>query len=192
MRILHAATLIAVVGLVGCGASEAAKNDGNATLGEVEQADPSGKLANIKPCSLLTDEEIAAQVDLTIEPDQRAALHEKGTKHQISKEEDRSGAFPTCRITWRSVDSTGEQWGTGTFSISVMTATVMKTLAGADNPTSGGSVRQIEGVGDEAFLDRHGGAARRGDLAVSIAEFPDSHEGNGRVELLRAAAQRLQ
>jgi len=101
------------------------------------------------------------------------------------------GMFPACTYTWRSVDPTGEQWGTGTFNLYVMSASQLKGLEGMSRPKTGRRAGPIPGVGDEAFYVEHAPSARVGDLGVSVADFPDTHEGEGGVELLKAAVGRL-
>jgi hypothetical protein len=188
MRILLMATLFAVA--VGCSSGEASNSGGNSTMLEDQHPEQVRKVANINPCSLLTDEEIAAQVDLTFEPDQRAALHEKSVKHQITKEEDRTGAFPVCRLTWRSIDANGEQWATGNFELRVMPAAMFETIQGTGPQTDSRPVR-IDGVSGAQLYVEPQPAARVGDVGISLTEFPATHEGNGGVELIKAAARRL-
>lgn len=154
------------------------------------QTDQNAKLASVKPCELLTDAEIAAQVDLTYEPGQRAAMKAKNVTHQISKQEDRSGMGPICRYSWSSVDPTGDEQAKGTFDLAVMTAARLKALEGMSRPKSGKRPAPINGIGDEAFYLEYAPSARVGELGVSIAEFPGTYGGNGGEALLRAA-QRL-
>lgn len=188
-RLLIAA--LAVLLAAGCGSGGAnGAGDDEADVWD-EQSDQNSVLAGINPCSLLTDDEIAAQVDLTYEPSQRAGYHQRGAKHQISSEADREGAYPVCHVAWRSVDPSGQEWARGNFDVYAMTATQLKGLEGVGRPKSGPRSASIEGVGDEAFYIEHAPSARVGNLGVSIAEFPDTHEGNGAVELLRAAVHRL-
>jgi hypothetical protein len=185
---------LVVLALDGCSAGDASKSEGSAAFLPVGQAPGNSSVAKINPCSMLTDGEIAAQVDLTLEPDQRKASHELGVTHRISRQEDRQGAFPSCHFSWRSTDSSGQETYRGTFDVHVMTATQLKALEGLGRPKSGKRSQPIPGVGDEAFFEEYAPAARVGDLGMMIAEFPSTYEGGeekGAVELLRAAARRL-
>jgi hypothetical protein len=180
MRILLLSTACVCAALSACSADDAKQTNENIGSAAFAATQARNEI-KVNPCSLLTDDEIAAQVDLTLEPDQRASLHERSVKHQIAKEENREGMFPVCRITWRSVDPAGEQWTTGNFQVFVGPASLLAIDRGA----------AIEGVGDEAFFVSGMPGARVGNLSVSIQDFPATDEGNGAVELLRSAAQRL-
>jgi hypothetical protein len=125
---------LAVLACAGCGGGDASKGEAAAAFAQGWQADRNPVLANMHPCSLLTEDEIAAQLDLTLEPDQRKASHELNVSHRISSKEDKEGAFPSCVFTWRSVDPSRQQWGTGSFVLHVMTATQLKALEGGADP----------------------------------------------------------
>jgi hypothetical protein len=196
MRILLVATSIAIGCLAACSSGAARKADGNAVVSGDQQADPKDKLASINPCSLLSDDEIVAQVDLTYEPDQRKAMHESGITHHVSKEEDRNGAIVVCHVSWHSLEPNGQESARGNFDVEVMTAEQLKAFEGMSRPKSGDWAGTIAGIGDQAFYLDHSPAARVGNLGVSISSFPatwgdEADEARGRVALLRAAAPRL-
>jgi hypothetical protein len=195
MRILVVASL-AVVALAACTSREASKPDGNTAVSDNQLADQNDKLANVNPCSLLTDDEIITQVDLTYEHDQREAMHAAGIKHHITKDEDRSGAMAVCRVSWRAVEPNGQESARGSFEIQAMTATQLKALEGMSRPKEGERAGPIAGAGDEAFYLEYQPAARVGDVGVSISDFPatwgdEANQRSGAETLLRAAAQRL-
>ena len=200
MRIRYPAAILFMLAINACSSgksSASASNESDADQSAMPASDmgsnngSSARLASIKPCDLLTDDEIASQVDLTYEKGQRDAMHQMSVKHQISKEEDRAGRGPSCHISWHSVTPGGDERAKGAFDLKVMTANDLKALEGMARPKSGARAAAISGVGDEAFYLEYAPSARVGDLAVSVAEFPDTHDGNGGVALLRAAAGRL-
>ena len=200
MRFILVISSVAFLGLSACSKSDASNaaattSGDNASASNQQSAggvaNANAKLANVKPCELLTDEEIATQVDQTYEASQRAAMHARNVTHKISKQEDRSGMGPVCHFSWSSVDPTGDERAKGSFDLAVMTAQQLKGFEGMSRPKKGKRSEPINGIGDEAFYLEYAPSARVGDLGVSIAEFPDTHEGNGGEALLRAAAQRL-
>ena len=186
MQVRYAALVTSSILLQSCGAGEAGNDDMRAAV-EHYQQDTTDQLKGIQPCELLTIEEIAAQVDLSIEPSQRAAKHAKGVKHNIETAAQLTGIWPKCVVTWRSVTADGNQVGRGEFNILVMTADQLKMLEQLDRRAT------VEGVGDEAFYHENAPYARVGNVAVGIVEFPDTYgdQTQGAVELLRAAIGRL-
>ena len=147
----------------------------------------SDRLANIDPCSLLTDDEIGMAADNSAPPAQREARHKLGVKFEVSKQVDRSGMTPVCHVSWRAVAS-GDEREKGMFDIAVMTASHLKSLEGSIRPHTGKRSAPIAGIGDEAFYLEHAPSARVGDLGVSITEFSSA---DGGIELLKEAAGRL-
>jgi len=143
------------------------------------------ELSKINPCSLLTNEEIAAQVDLSLESHQREAKRQMGVRHEISSKLE-EGMPTVCLFSWRSVDSKGEESYRGEFEVHLITVQQMVEFPPLKRK------KAIAGVGDEAFDDGYRAYARVGKAVIDIENFPDTHEGEGRVELLRAAVIRLQ
>jgi hypothetical protein len=161
----------------------------NPPVGSPQTTDQSSiqntELSKINPCSLFTNEEIAAQVDLTLEPHQREAKRQMGVKHKISSKLE-EGMPTVCLFSWRSVDSKGEELYRGEFEVHVITAQQMVEFPALKRKQT------IASVGDEAFHDGYRAYARVGKVGIDIENFPDTYEGEGRVELLRAAVRRLQ
>jgi len=193
---MKAGIALAVIGFT-CLAACSSKSSDNSSAGnsgspETSAADaPSGgkdKLANVKPCDLLTDEEIGTANDNRLSPGQREGLHQTGAKYEVSKEEDRSGISPVCHVSWRAVAPGNDERQKGTFDIVAMTASQLKALEGMSRPKTGKRADAIAGVGDEAFYIEYAPAARVGDLGVSINEFTSA---DGGIELLKKAASRL-
>jgi len=148
----------------------------------------SDKLANIDPCSLLTDDEIGTAVDNSEPESQREARHQMGVKYEVSKQADRSGMYPVCHVSWKAVAPGNDERAKGTFDIAAMTASHIKSLEGSIRPHTGKRAAPIPGVGDEAFYLEYAPSARVGDLGVSISEFSSK---DGGIELLKEAAGRL-
>lgn len=194
-RALIAFSLLAIA--CSSGSPDSAGSDNSSMAADLAAASQSstggnnGKAASVNPCTLLTDEEIAGQVDLTYEKGQRDAMHEMNVKHQISREEDTMGDVSACHISWHSVTPSGDERAKGSFDVKVMTSDRLELMEGMGRPKSGARAAAISGAGDEAFYLEYAPSARVGKLGVSIADFPDTREGNGAVELLRAAANRL-
>jgi hypothetical protein len=177
-------TVLVALFAVGCAARGINPLAGSSQTTQ-QSSNQNTELSKINPCSLLTNEEIAAQVDLTLEPHQREAKRQTGVKHEISsKLED--GMPTVCLFSWRSVDSKGEESYRGEFEVHMITAQQMVEFPPLKRK------KAIADVGDEAFHDGYRAYARVGKVGVDIENFPDTHEGEGRVELLRAAVRRLQ
>jgi len=169
---------------VGCAGSRMNPLAGSAQTTE-QSSTQNTELSKINPCSLLTNEEIAAQVDLSLEPHQREAKRQMGVRHEISSKLE-EGVPTVCLFSWRSVDSKGEESYRGEFEVHLITAQQMVEFPPLKRKQA------ITGVGDEAFHDGYRAYARFGKVGIDIENFPDTHEGEGRVELLRAAVRRLQ
>src|SRR5437867_10791087 len=92
-------TLIVALVLIGCGRAAITSPVQSPSASSQNTESP-----KINPCSLLTNDEVAMQVDLTQEPKQREIRHQKGVRHQISTNL-RQGGWPVCEFSWRSVDA---------------------------------------------------------------------------------------
>jgi hypothetical protein len=149
---------------------------GDAAGGDGADADVSA----VDPCSLLTTEEIVAQLEAAEDP---AAPIDGG--YEITTEAASVGANRSCVFSWRSEASSGGQpLASGQFNLDVLPA------ADVDIPTAfAGETTPIDGVGDRAFVALDVPYAVVGSHLIGVFNFHGSREGA--IELLRAAAQRL-
>ena len=180
-----AAALALVFAAAGCGGGKVdrAAVDAHAQAHEPIYG-PLAALHSKDPCSLLTKDEIVAQLELSREASQREALRRRGVSWEISSEEFSQEASRSCQIAWRgTVD--GAPFSLGGFTLHLTIADRLRdVLANEPNP------KRIPGVGDEAFFLRHAPYARVGDLAIGV-NFPKGDEAKAGLALLRIAVQRL-
>ncbi len=183
------------LGLAGCGAGDGRESEGGAAAGVQDQQAAGGEprgaaLSRVDPCSLLTKEEMAAEVEMTLEASQREARRQKGVTYAISAREvpAAEGFVRKCELSWQSVggDDGGAPSYKGAFTVEVMTAEIMHASAGGSR-----TPEPIPGVGDEAFFVHSVPYARVGDVAVSISNFPDTRDAKRGLGLLRIAVTRL-
>jgi hypothetical protein len=182
---MHVLIAGVVLVMAGCGPEGTWEEADAAARPGAEVPQDDTPLADIDPCSLLTEGEIRTALESSLHPDQLEGRREKGITYDVySQQLSRQGMWPVCTIVYRSMDPANPpdpQRSGVEFQVHVMNADDMRMLAELDRRDD------IEGLGDEAFYIENAPYARVGALAVGITQFPEA----GELALLRAAAQRL-
>lgn len=177
---IAAGALTLALAAVGCGTSEGRSSSDRPADG-VQQAQ-AGPLPD--PCSLVTKEELAAQLEPLMKREEHRDL-----RAEVSTQQSTAGAWPVCIVSWRGVDAKGRSMHHDDQQIiQVMTPQQWKEVL-ADIKEMKGSdptIEPIPGVGDEAFRVEGRAFARVGKTYVGIT-FPDRQSA---LALLRAAAGR--
>ena len=188
--------VLAVLGATACGKSDAsaASNEaaaqalaatGTASTASTASTAADDAVARVHPCTLLTKDEIVAQVEASREPHQLEALHRDGVVWDVTGNETPSGAARVCEFAWHGT-AKGEVMSKGEFTVNVTTAGWLQgTLGAIQNP------KPIPGLGDEAYFVLNAPYARVGVIAVGIENFPDTRENKAGLALLRLAVPRL-
>ena len=144
-------------------------------------------IARIKPCALLTKDEIQHQVELSLSSGKADRLRSQGVVWSITMQPAPGDASSACQIAWRATVN-GEFQSRGEFSVVVTFAGWLTgSVAGMSHPLP------IPNLGDEAyFVGGKSGPpyARVGDVAIGIENFPDTKQAKAGVDLLRTAVSR--
>jgi len=163
------------------------KSGGDAAL-SVDAGAPAKDVASIDPCALLTREEIVAQIEASMERNQREAFLAQGGKWDVTSTPATAGISRECQYAWRGTVSSGDVRSTSNFKVVVTDgAFVNPNVNNAKN-------RPIPGLGDEAYFMSRGSMmpyARIGRIGVGIEGFPDTPAARGGADLLRTAVARV-
>lgn len=196
-----AVATVALIVAAGCGSkSDAGSADadlskyvGGQPVTADAQADAAGNgspkaVADIDPCSLVTKDEIVAQMEASYVPDQLAGFKSAGGSWQITPNAEKQGTSKACRYAVRGSVSNGDVRHQTEFSVIVAEgAFVNPNVNNAKN-------RPIPGVGDEAYFMSRGPMmpyARVGNVAFGIEGFPNTPADKAGLGLLRAAVARV-
>jgi hypothetical protein len=178
---IAAGALALALAAAGCGRSEGrSTNDRAADAARQEQAGPLPD-----PCSLVTKEELAAQ----LEPLMKREKH-RDLRAEVSTQQSTAGAWPTCIVSWKGVDAKGRSmYHDDEQIIHVLTPQQWKEQLADMKEMKGKALTMepIPGVGDEAFYLEGRPSARVGKTYVLIT-FPDRASA---LALLRAAVGRV-
>jgi hypothetical protein len=169
-----------VVAVAGCGTG-GARNSNDRSADPVEQAQ-----ALPDPCSLLTKEELAQQLEPWID-EQKS---QKGLRAKVSTEPITNGAWPDCLVSWQVVDADGQTIDHDESQmVHVMTSEQWKDQLKDMQSVQGKAptLEPIAGVGNEAFYLGNRVFARVGSTYVAVV-FP---KREGALALLRTAVTRV-
>lgn len=168
------------LGAVGCGGDDDSAADATATQDAdigTEDRNEASSSRELPACSLLTDDEIEAQLTASVTQDLDGG-------YQITSTETSEPEHSVCAYQWASETQVGGSPAEeGQFTVELRPAEVVELTRGDldEDP--------IPGVGDEAFFRAEVPYAIVGDLAVSITNFQRGKDAQ--TALLRAAANRL-
>ena len=145
-------------------------------------------VSSIDPCTLLTREEIVAQIGASMERNQREAFLALGGKWDVTSTPETAGISRECQYAWRGTISNGDVRSTSNFKV------VVTDGAFVNGDVNKAKDRPIPGVGDEAYFMSRGSMmpyARVGKVGIGIEGFPDTPAARGGADLLRAAVARV-
>ena len=187
-RAVLLAALLFTAAIPACGDAGGAEGDENAGY-FAEGAD--APRVEVSACSLLTNEELAEQLYLSVRPSDRATW--TSDEFDITSTEQDNGASRLCEYRFESRDEVGggPVWHSD-FTLMVFPSNAVAVPEDRRMP--------LEGAGPEMFRERGTeGAAYvvKGGLAATLSRFPGRGEEEaggpdaGRVVLLRRIAERL-
>ena len=145
-------------------------------------------VASIDPCALLTRQEIDAEIEASMERNQREAFLAQGGSWDVDSTAETAGIARECQYAWRGKLSNGDVRSTSNFKV------VITDGAFVNGDLNNAKARPIPGVGDEAYYMSRGAMmpyARVGNVAVGIEGFPDTPAARGGAGLLRTAVSRV-
>ena len=142
----------------------------------------------IDPCTLLTKEEIATQIEASYSPDQQAGFKSQGGTWTITPTPAEEGISKVCRYTLTGTVKNGDTRQQTEFKLIVTDGAFV-------NPNvNNAKSRPIPGIGDEAYFMSRGSMmpyARVGNVAVGMEGFPSTPKAKAGEDLLRAAVARV-
>jgi hypothetical protein len=178
--------LLLSLSLAACG--DRAQGAKAATIGEGGASDEPGtpQRPDVDPCAVLTKEEIAEQLLLTIAPEERSNW--ATNEFVVTPTEVDWGMSRRCEIAWQTRHQIGDgPQERGNFNVMVF------PIEGLGFPAD--RRRAVSGAGPEIFKHERVYYVTKGRLAASLTDFKGTSatgdENAGRVALLRRIASRL-
>ncbi len=194
------AAVALAIGAAGCGSKADAGSagadvsqytGGQKPSGDDDQPSAEGAskaVAAIDPCALLTKQEIVAQIEASMERNQREAFLAQGGTWDIQSTPATAGIARECQYSWRGKVSNGDVRSTTDFKV------IVTDGAFVNGDLNNAKARPIPGVGDEAYFMSRGPMmpyARVGKVGVGIEGFPSTPTANAGADLLRTAVGRV-